>query len=152
MNNMFNIKIVEAPTSEDAKTLALWDSSCFEKDAMELEDWNSVLASPTTVFYASVGEDLAGCAVAKWTTFGIGYLYSNAVLKSYRNMGLGSMLLLNRIAYLQAEKENYIIQAHTRVDNISSGSLLKKHGFLSISYVTDYYDEFEDAILWELKR
>lgn len=142
------IEIIEAPLQVDAVTLAAWDKKCLDHDAMTEEDWIAVLSSLATVFYASINGDLVGCAVAKWTGFGIGYLYSSAVLADYRGNGIGSQLVKARVQYLWT-KNIARVQAHTRVDNLASGAMLYKCGFTAIQYVTDFYGDYEDGILWQ---
>jgi ribosomal protein S18 acetylase RimI-like enzyme len=92
------------------------------------------------------GEKLVGYCVARYA-FRVGYLYSTAVLPEYQGRGLGRMLLNWRLDEL--ERNNCrVIQAHTMLDNIRSGALLNKAGFIPVQYVPDFYEDNVDAILW----
>jgi ribosomal protein S18 acetylase RimI-like enzyme len=142
---------IEAPTQETAWDLATIDGKCFGSEALGNEEWEDALTELATVFFAKVGSHIVGAAVCKYTMFNIGYLYSTAVLQGYRRMGIATELLQQRIDYLCAGDRNCrIIQAHTRASNIASGRLLQKHNFKAIEYITDYYGDFEDGVLWQV--
>jgi ribosomal protein S18 acetylase RimI-like enzyme len=92
------------------------------------------------------GFRLVGYALARHA-FGVGYLYSNAVLPEFQRRGIGSEMLQERINQLM-KSGCTVIQAHTKLDNAASGALLAKHQFVPVQYVTDFYDDNMDAIFW----
>jgi ribosomal protein S18 acetylase RimI-like enzyme len=132
--------------------LAKIDEECFDNEAMTVEEWEKVITMPgVEIFYSKDDEDnIVGAAVLIITAFKIAYLYSNAILPKYRRQRRGYTLLLERLN--RVHNEGIVqIQAHTRVNNIESGELLRKAGFNPIQYVPDFYDDFQDAILWEMR-
>jgi ribosomal protein S18 acetylase RimI-like enzyme len=123
------------------------EKQCFgDDDAFPTEDIPEILLKCQSRVGVYNGETLVGYALARHG-FGVGYLYSNAVLPLHRRKGLGQLMFDYRFRYL----ENHgcsIIQANTKTDNEESGNLLLKNGFKPVQYVTDFYDDNIDAILW----
>jgi len=134
-------------TEIDAKELAESDIICFGEEGMSAEEWLKALTENSIVVREVKDGVTAGIAVAKWDA-GIGYLYSNAVLPEYRRQGIAARLTQQRVACL-SRLGCTKIQAHTRVGNVASQTVLDNAGFRVVQYVPDFYDEFKDGILWE---
>lgn len=135
--------------AEEAVNLAGIDKQCFlPKDTLSTDEWNRFLMMThhcvVTLHDPMCG--IVGAAVAT-SAAGIGYLYSNAVLRGHRRQGYGKELLNQRLNWLS--RECSIVQAHTRVGNVPAHETLKSVGFAAKQYVPDFYGDFEDGILWE---
>lgn len=136
-----------SPLTENvAAVLADFDKKCFAQDGMTEEEWAKVIANNAYVCCAIEQPGIVGVAVAKYAA-GIAYLYSSAVLPEYRGQNIGCWMVSDRIDYLSTFVSK--VQAHTRIENFASQRMLKKCGFVPIQYVTDFYGDLEDAILWE---
>ena len=133
--------------NEVFKQIDFIEQSCFGKDeAFPTDDLPGLVEGCQVVAAAFDGDKMIGYALARFS-FGIGYLYSNAVLKEYRGHGIGTLLLNYRIEKLVAWGSK-IIQAHTKIDNGESSKLLQKAGLESVQYLPDFYEDNVDAILW----
>lgn len=142
-----DIHIEELVKRSAVDVLARFDKICFAKDGMSKSDWEAALSLNSYACCAIDQVGTVGVAVAKFGA-GIGYLYSSAILPEYRRKGFGKALTEHRIDVL-SKIGCHKIQAHTRLDNEASEAMLISCGFGAIQYVTDYYDDFEDAVLWE---
>lgn len=132
--------------------LAKLDAEVFGTEAMDQDEWQLFFDQKPcfTVNWITVEDKIIGAAVMTFSLkAGIAYLYSNAVLEEYRGKGFGKELINARINFLGMACAK--IQAHTRVNNLASIKLLLNTGFESLQYVTDFYGDCEDAILWELR-
>jgi len=144
-----NIEIKQISVIDDNlfDRLNFIEQACFdEHSAFSKEDFPDIVRRSGTRCGAYDDGVLIGYALARYG-FGVGYLYSNAVLPEYRNKGIGSSLLSVRCERLM-DLGCKTIQAHTKLDNKASASLLRKASFIPIQYVTDFYDDNIDAILW----
>jgi ribosomal protein S18 acetylase RimI-like enzyme len=127
--------------------VAFIESECFKEDeAFEREDIPAIIEESPIRFGAYDDGVLVAYSLARYA-FGIGYLYSNAVLSQYRRQHIGENLANWRMTALLGAGI-CTFQAHTRLDNQASANLLMKLGFRPIQYVTDFYDDNIDAILW----
>ncbi len=131
----------------DAKDLAAFDEVCFGDEGMSAEEWLQVLDEKSVVFRHERNGNTVAIGVAKWDA-GIGYLYSVATLPEFRKQGIAAKLTANRLEFLRGAG-CVRVQAHTRIGNEASQAGLRKAGFVAIQYVTDFYGDFEDGILWE---
>jgi ribosomal protein S18 acetylase RimI-like enzyme len=122
------------------------DSLCFGSEAMTTEDWKKALTGNFKVFKEFRNGKCVGLAVVKWDV-GIAYFYSNAVHPQFQGQGIGTTLVKERLSFIR--DFCYMVQAHTRIGNQASQAVLANSGFYPIEYVPDFYDDFEDAILWQ---
>lgn len=129
--------------------LANLDSICFDKDAMNSEEWKQFFEHNKTwmLCWYTINNEPVAAAVVTYSTAGIGYLYSNAVHPDVRRQGLGAKLLSTRLLYIKDIVKR--VQAHTRIDNKSSVALLRRFGFKAVQYIPDLYGDYRDGILWE---
>jgi len=133
-----------------ARQLAELDKLCFGSEAMNFTEWLKVTNTFPIIVCAYQDNDkdhFRGMSVARYAS-GIGYLYSSAVVPEARRLGLGEKMVFKRLEILK-QKGCVLVQAHTRTENEASQKMLAKCGFVAIQYVTDFYDDCEDAILWE---
>lgn len=129
-----------------AYRLSVLDDLTMPGDAMTEDDWKTVLSRQRCAVVYS--DDFQMAAVVVWAA-GIAYLYSNAVSGELRGQGWGKKLVYARVV-IAREEGCVAIQAHTRTGNTVAQNMLKRCGFLATKYVPDFYDDFEDAILWEM--
>lgn len=142
--------IIDLSLEEAPGILAELEKASFEPgDQIKQREWAKLLHF--SVFYAcaaKVGDVIAGAAVVV-VAAGIGYLYSYAVIPEWQRRGIGSRLLKQATEVCKDKGKCVKIQAHTRTHNLPSQTLLIKAGFVAVQYVTDYYADFEDGVLWE---
>ena len=125
------------------------EHACFNEDeAFSDEMMPKLVNNSSIIVLAYDNTKLIGYGLAR-DAFGVGYLYSNAVLPAYRKQGIGTKILDIRIYQLRKVRQCNLVQAHTRTNNRESAKLLFKFGFLPIKYEPDFYEENSDAILWE---
>ena len=150
VTNNLKCSLISIDGSEAAaKVLTEIDEACFGEEKMSFDEWFSAIVNDNTyIVLASVDNVFVGAAVARITPFKIGYIYSYAVLKECRGYGIATLLLGDCLRELK-ERNCSLIQAHTRIDNEPSGNVLRKANFHPIQYVPDFYDDFQDAILWQ---
>src|ERR1035437_2328254 len=133
------------------------DKLCFAEEAMNYKEWLKVTRVDVVPIIVCawqgdiealsiVNTDFRGMTVARYAAR-IGYLYSIAVIPEARRTGLGERMVQKELACLK-ELGCVLVQAHTRTENEASQKMLAKCGFSPIQYVTDFYDDMEDAILW----
>lgn len=75
-------------------------------------------------------------------------IISIVVSKNYTNLGIAS-LMLNEIFKICNEKNIKKILLEVRKSNIAAQSLYEKHDFKKISVRKKYYDNIEDAYIYE---
>lgn len=136
-----------------AAVLAAFDAANFnEKLAIDEDGWSSILNSGHVGVFTARDEknELVAVLVLKTSSVPTGrwYFYTVGVAEKYRKMNLASRLFHEAV---RSEQVAGIINSHTHIDNIASIQLHKSLGFRPIQYVTDFYDDFEDAILWEIR-
>jgi RimJ/RimL family protein N-acetyltransferase len=137
-----------------AETLAEFDFSNFDEDhRMDEGEWRQMLEVGFVATYVARNEEgeIAAIIVLKRPSIEVGvwYFYSVAVAEKYRKMKLATRIFYEAI---KAEIPFGIINSHCHIDNQASISLHKSLGFIPIQYVTDFYGEFGDAILWKRAR
>jgi len=149
-NTGLNVDLIYFPDPKvPAKHLAVLDKMCFGSEAMTFKEWLKVTMTHPLICCAWHGIDkdhFAGMSVARYAA-GVGYLYSSAVVPDARRLGIGERMVQKRLEFLKL-KGCHLVQAHTRTENSASQAMLTKCGFDAVQYVTDFYDDFEDAILW----
>jgi ribosomal protein S18 acetylase RimI-like enzyme len=108
----------------------------------------SIIEQSKIAIKAIFADKMVGYALARYANK-VGYLYSSAVLPHYRNKGIGTSLLQERMHRLW--RECNVVQAHTRTANREAIKLLSKVGFIARGYEPDFYHEGVDATLWEVR-
>jgi ribosomal protein S18 acetylase RimI-like enzyme len=141
-----NVRELKEPFDFDA--ILYIENICFgESEAFTKAELPQIIQDCPIRIGAYAGVKLIGYALARYS-FSLGYLYSSAVLPEYRLLGLGELMLCERLKHL-VELDCIVIQAHTKTTNVASASLLNKHNFYVKDYLPDYYADNEDGILWE---
>jgi ribosomal protein S18 acetylase RimI-like enzyme len=137
-----------------AAALSKIDKKCFDKDYYSKKQWIEVFKRKLKIFgcWDNKGKDLiCYCAISyeEHPDIAVGYFLSNAVLKEYQNLGLGSRLIETRLSSAR-ELGLRVLFAQTRLTNSASAHILKKYGFEIESYDTGYYYD-EDGLSWKLQ-
>lgn len=146
----FEIRTINEIGEETIERISFIEKQCFsEDDAFPADELAEIIANSPIRLGAYVDGVLVGYSLERYG-FGMGYLYSNAVLPEFRNMKIGSTMTVQRMTELHALGCR-TIQAHTRLDNEASAYLLRTYGFSEKSYVTDFYGDNNDAILWSTR-
>ncbi len=96
------------------------EQACFGEEAFPKEELLTCLEGCSAPFGLYVDERLVGYALVR-QAFGMGYLYSNAILPEFQGKGFGQQLMAKRLRSL-AHCSN--VQAHTRLDNKTSAHIL----------------------------
>jgi ribosomal protein S18 acetylase RimI-like enzyme len=123
------------------------EKACFRDESrFSTEEIPDIVRMSPCRLGAFVGDEMVGYSLAR-NAFGVGYLYSNAVLPEYRGRGIGIKMVQTRVSRLETIGCR-LIQAHTTLDNRASAYVLKKCGFIPVQYVPDFYRDNVDAILW----
>lgn len=77
-----------------------------------------------------------------------GYIYNIAVKKSYRNLGIGSMLLKKILCVCHKEYKLKFLSLEVRKSNLAAIKLYEKFGFITLGYRKNFYRKpIEDAII-----
>jgi ribosomal protein S18 acetylase RimI-like enzyme len=143
-----------AKESLDAVTLAKFDFENFEEShRMDASEWQQMLSNGRVEIYTARTEKDQLVAVLVLKTSSVEterwYFYSIAVTEKFRKLRLATKLF-----HLAIENEIAVgvINSHCHVDNEASIALHKSLGFKTVQYVTDFYGDYEDAIMWERPR
>jgi ribosomal-protein-alanine N-acetyltransferase len=72
-----------------------------------------------------------------------------AVHRDHRNMGLGSMLL-NQLKHMAMMNGISLISLEVRPSNTRAVDLYKRHGFIPVRVLENYYNDGGDALRMDL--
>lgn len=129
-----------------AYALSVLDERTMPADALSEDQWRHALRGKRCVVVFL--SDLSAAAVMVWMA-GQAYLYSCAVMQELTGQGIGSALVEARVN-IARDNGCTAAHAHTRVGNVASQGTLRKCGFIATKYIPDFYDDFADAIEWEM--
>ncbi|QDF28350.1 GNAT family N-acetyltransferase [Halarcobacter anaerophilus] len=131
----------------DAKSLFKIEQEVFKNDNMALSLRSFYYHLKNSIIY-KVEVDKKTVAYILWLKRKEFFrLYSFAVLKEYRNLGLASNLLTFSFKNLEKKK----MQLEVRKSNKKAVTLYTKFGFKKIKELKNYYED-EDGILMRLER
>lgn len=131
----------------DAKSLFKIEQEVFKNDNMALSLRSFYYHLKNSIIY-KVEVDKKIVAYILWLKRKEFFrLYSFAVLKEYRNLGLASNLLTFSFKNLEKKK----MQLEVRKSNKKAVTLYTKFGFKKIKELKNYYED-EDGILMRLER
>ncbi|WP_044415742.1 GNAT family N-acetyltransferase [Halarcobacter anaerophilus] len=140
------MKLSKAKRS-DAKSLFKIEQEVFKNDKMALSLRSFYYHLKNSIIY-KVEVDKKTVAYILWLKRKEFFrLYSFAVLKEYRNLGLASNLLTFSLKNLEKKK----MQLEVRKSNKKAVTLYTKFGFKKIKELKNYYED-EDGILMRLER
>ncbi len=147
---------IELASYEDWHALSALERASFPGDRISPRSWRSFLASrsavvtvarsagadagPSTIVGAAVVLQRAGTSVAR--------LYSIAIAKNARGRGVSTALLEDATQRMR-DAGAAVLRLETRFDNIAAQSLFAKCGFVQRGRKASYYDDGEDALLYQ---
>jgi len=144
-------QIIISPASlRDLPDLRALEKICFPIDRWPLLDLIGVLSVPGVIrMKALVNGEFAGFVGADIRKReATGWIVTIAVAPRYRNMGIGSKLLLS----CENETGMPIIKLSVRKGNFSAINMYIKNGYSQTGIWKGYYTDGEDAIILQKKR
>ena len=136
---------------DDAAAMTSLDRLCFPPDvAFPYRLFRQLLASKSTISLLAEGDSgfLQGFLIAEYSDSD-SMIWTVDVHENHRSQGIGSMLfseLFKRLAEKGVEK--IFLQVYT--ENASALAFYKKHGFVKLELVHNYYGKNKDA--WSMVR
>lgn len=128
-------------------------------DIMELEDqafgdrnpyiyMNLYELNPSGFLVAQAGQRLVGFVVGFGVSEDVGRIFSLAVHREYRGMGIGTALTEANIEYMRSEGVKKVT-LEVRESNIMAQRLYRRLGFSEYGLAENYYNDGETAVLME---
>lgn len=128
-------------------------------DVINLEKTHGITILNSTLLYNDLKQDNNYYIIAKMYDKIVGYMGISYVLdsadiisivvdKNYTNMGIASTLLNHIYDFCKSNGISKIL-LEVRKSNIPAQNLYLKHGFTKISERKKYYDNIEDAYIYE---
>lgn len=128
-------------------------------DVINLEKTHGITILNSTLLYNDLKQDNNYYIIAKMYDKIVGYMGISYVLdsadiisivvdKKYTNMGIASTLLNHIYDFCKSNGISKIL-LEVRKSNIPAQNLYLKHGFTKISERKKYYDNIEDAYIYE---
>jgi len=140
---------VSLMTKKDVKAVALLEKECFLSPWTE-ETLLEETENPTAVFLVAKNNDKTVGYIGANNILGEVFITNIAVTKSFRRMGVASLLLKTLIEKCREEKAQYLT-LEVRKSNISAINLYKKFDFSKAGERRDFYSNpTEDALLYTL--
>lgn len=144
---------IQNATWRDLSMLRQIESVCFEKDAWPLLDLIAALTFPEVVHLkALVDEKMVGFVGGDLRkSEGLGWITTLAVMPEYRRHGIATALLLEGEKALE-EHGIRRIRLCVRRDNNPAIRLYQRHGYAQIGSWPNYYQDGQDALVFEKYR
>ncbi len=138
---------IETASWRDLNALRQLENICFPKDSWPLLDLIGVLTYPNIVRLKAVASNqmvgfIAGDRREKNE---LGWIATIGVLPEYRRLGIASALILECEARLETPR----IRLNVRRSNQGAIELYKLLGYRSVSTWPGYYQDGEDALIFE---
>jgi len=134
----------------DLNALRHLEQICFPKDGWPLLDLISVLTYPNIVrLKAVVEEKMVGFIAGDRRDEGyLGWIATIGVLPEYRRQGIATAL----IGECERRLNTAIIRLNVRRSNMEAISLYKQLGYVQISTWPGYYQDGEEALIFEKRN
>lgn len=120
-------------------------NSGFARKTFEKEFENKI-----AIYLVAVKSSQVVGYIGVWNICGAADIIDVAVLKEFRRLGIGSMLI-SKMTKICREKDVFEINLEVRVSNLAARELYKKSGFVENGLRKKYYENTEDAILMTKK-
>lgn len=142
--------IIENATWRDLNSLRQLENICFPKDSWPLLDLIGVLTYPNIVrLKATISNQMIGfIAGDRREKNELGWIATIGVLPDFRRLGVASALILECEARLETPR----IRLNVRRSNLGAIELYRSLGYRSISTWHGYYQDGEDALVFEKVR
>jgi ribosomal protein S18 acetylase RimI-like enzyme len=142
---------IEPARPADWQALVALEEASFAGDRICARSWRGLLASASaTVTVARSPHDaIAGAAVLlRRANTSVARLYSISTAPGARGRGVSAALLGDAIARMR-DAGAAVLRLETRVDNVIAQSLFERHGFVRCGRKAVYYEDGQDALLYE---
>ena len=134
--------IVRKATSKDLETLLNIERECFTLEAFTEKQMSYLLKSPNSVsLVAKVNDEVAGFTIGLIERHGKtkrGHVYTIDVAAKHRRMGIG-LKLLGELERIFVEKGVETCYLEARVDNRAARELYRKHGYIELEPLENFY-------------
>ncbi len=145
---------VDAATVDDLRALVDLEEAVFTGDRISVRSWRAFLVSPTAS--VAVARDECGrerrivgaTVVLQRLTSSVARLYSIAVASDWQGRGLSTSLLQDA-AQRMRDAGAAVLRLETRVDNVAAQRLFIRNGFAGRGRRHGYYEDGEDALLFQ---
>lgn len=138
---------IETASWRDLNALRRLEQICFPKDSWPLLDLIGVLTYPNIIRLKAVIENqMVGFIAADHRDHNqVGWIATVAVLPQYRRCGIASALILECEKGLSVTR----IRLNVRRSNEGAINLYKQLGYRYVSTMPAYYQDGEDALVYE---
>ncbi|MDI6814198.1 MAG: N-acetyltransferase [Desulfitobacteriaceae bacterium] len=144
------IYTIQIANWRDLNALRHLEQICFPKDGWPLLDLIGVLTYPNIVrLKAVVGDKMVGFIAGDRREEGyLGWIATIGVLPDYRRHGIATALILE----CERRLNSAVIRLNVRRSNLEAISLYKQLGYVQISTWPGYYQDGEEALVFEKKN
>jgi len=141
---------VRRATSSDLDSLVALENRAFSADHLQPRQWQRHLESASALVLVAVASGaIVAAAVVFWRRGSdIARLYSMARLPEARGRGLGDAMLAACEAAARRHGSRRM-RLEVRRDNAAAQRLYLRHGYIRIGQRSAYYEDGEDALLFE---
>lgn len=141
---------VRRATSSDLDSLVALENRVFSADRLRRRQWRRHLESSTALVLVAVSSGAIVAAVVVFWRRGsdIARLYSMARLPEARGRGLGDVMLV-ACESAARRRGSRRMRLEVRRDNAGAQRLYVRHGYVRIGQREAYYEDAEDALLFE---
>ena len=133
---------IQRATISDLETLYQIERECFTIEAFSKQHLTYLLENPNAVsLVAQINNAIAGFIIGlihRHNEKIIGRVYTLDVAVKYRRKGIG-LKLLNEIERIFVERGAKICYLEARKDNVAALELYRKHGYVEVKELKDYY-------------
>ena len=142
---------IELASSEDWQALSELEKASFSGDRISARSWRSFLAnaSATITVARDASSRIVGAAVVlERANTCVTRLYSIAIAPHARGRGLSAALLADATQRMR-DAGATVMRLETRLDNFAAQHLFERGGFVQRGRKSSYYEDGEDALLYQ---
>jgi [ribosomal protein S18]-alanine N-acetyltransferase len=140
---------------DDYKEIMALEYASFNgRDRMKPEVFYDFINNPSKKFIKVVDKDsnliacIMLCLLRNREGVDSGYIYSIAVNEKYKRKGIASICMQHIIEYFIGENASFI-ELHVRKSNIPAIKLYEKFDFFIDQIVDNYYEDGDDALIFQ---
>ena len=147
---------IELAASQDWHALSDLERASFPGDRISPRSWRSFLTSQSAIVTVARSVDagsglstIVGAAVLlQRARTSVARLYSIAIARSARGRGVSAALLEDATQRMR-DAGAAVLRLETRLDNVAAQHLFAKCGFVQRGRRASYYEDGEDALLYQ---
>lgn len=142
---------IELASSEDWQALSELEKASFSGDRISARSWRSFLASASatiTVARCASSRIVGAAVVLERANTRVTRLYSIAIAPHARGRGLSAALLADATQRMR-DAGATVMRLETRLDNFAAQHLFERSGFVQRGRKSSYYEDGEDALLYQ---